>query len=254
MAEEVITFVLDQNQERIHFGCGKDQTSGKPVFGGYYSGIACLGRRVLSDGYSLPSQFEADIMAMCLLGTYSIKGSTISFHTTEENISRDITKFRIPYFYFINLYKVFINDKEIPLDPSIWNLGNGIHSGCIVDTGTVITRFPRDFYTVFRDTFKQEVVEIPLFGSPVGPLDTCFIEDPGFVPNLPIVKMYFGHRDPNNLLLLKQLRVVVHIRGLFCLMPWDSGVALIGSTQLQGIGLTFDTAANTLSFELDACN
>ncbi|PHT75115.1 hypothetical protein T459_18637 [Capsicum annuum] len=213
MAEEVITFVLDQNQERIHFGCGKDQTSGKPVFGGYYSGIACLGRRVLSGGYSLPSQFEAYIMAMCLPGTYSIKGSTISFHTTEENIRRDITKFR-----------------------------------------TVITRFPRDFYTVFRDTFKQEVVEIPLFGSPVGPLDTCFIEDPGFVPNFPIVKMYFGHRDPNNLLLLKQLRVVVHIRGLFCLMPWDSGVALIGSTQLQGLGLTFDTAANTLSFELDACN
>ncbi|KAM3336854.1 protein ASPARTIC PROTEASE IN GUARD CELL 1-like [Capsicum galapagoense] len=212
MAEEVITFVLDQNQERIHFGCGKDQTSGKPVFGGYYSGIECLGRRVLSGGYSLPSQFEAYIMAM-----------------------------------------FFINDKEIPLNPSIWNLGNGIHSGCIVDTGTVITRFPRDFYTVFRDTFKQ-VVEIPLFGSPVGPLDTCFIEDPGFVPNFPIVKMYFGHRDPNNLLLLKQLRVVVHIRGLFCLMPWDSGVALIGSTQLQGIGLTFDTAANTLSFELDACN
>ncbi|PHT42146.1 hypothetical protein CQW23_16171 [Capsicum baccatum] len=28
IAEDVITFVLDQNQERILFGCGKDQTSG----------------------------------------------------------------------------------------------------------------------------------------------------------------------------------------------------------------------------------
>ncbi|KAM3220730.1 hypothetical protein P3L10_019998 [Capsicum annuum] len=212
IAAEEITFVLDQNSEKILFGCGKDQMRETHYFSGDYSGIADFGRRVLSGGYSLPSQFEADIMAMCLPGTYSIKGSTLSFHKTsfeKKTSAKLLPNFEYTHIYFINLYKVFINDKEIPLNPSIWNFRNDKFGGCMVDTGTIVTRFPRDFYNVFRDTFRQEVVEIPLFGT----FDTCYIEDPGFVPNFPIVKKYLGHRDPNNLLLLKQQRVVVHTRG-----------------------------------------
>ncbi|PHU10935.1 hypothetical protein BC332_17865 [Capsicum chinense] len=47
---------------------------GTPYYSSDYAGVAGIGRRVLGDGYSLPSQFESDVMAMCLPGTYSIKG------------------------------------------------------------------------------------------------------------------------------------------------------------------------------------
>ncbi|PHT45272.1 hypothetical protein CQW23_14430 [Capsicum baccatum] len=257
IAEDTITFVLDQNQEKILFGCAKDQMSGVQSFGPEYSGIAGIGRRELSGGYSLPSQFGADIMAMCLSGIDSER-STLSFHTTpfEKTISAELLPDPSnPEFYYVDLYKVFINDKEITLNPSIWNFRNAIDYSCLVDTGTAATYFPRDFYNVFRDTFRQEVQNIRLVNGPrPGGFDTCYRGDPGVVPNFPVVKMYFGHQDPNNLLLLTHQRVMAHIRGMFCLAfyAWDEHYAILGVNQLQGIGLTFDTAENTLSFELDA--
>ncbi|PHT75230.1 hypothetical protein T459_18752 [Capsicum annuum] len=136
IAEDAITFVLDQNQQRILFGCGKNQMSGEQSFSPKYSGIAGIGRRVLTGGYSLPSQFEANIMAMCLPGIDS-DGSTISFHTTpfKKTISAELLPNPAkPIFYFVNLYKVFINDKEITLNPSIRNFRNVIADGVMVDS------------------------------------------------------------------------------------------------------------------------
>ncbi|XP_019070219.2 aspartic proteinase nepenthesin-1-like [Solanum lycopersicum] len=256
IAEDVITFYLDLSRVRILFGCGIDQMSGRQ-FNGEFSGIAGLGRRVLTGGYSLPSQLEADIMAMCLPGTYSMKASTISFHTTPFNkttSARLVPTSEFPNFYFVNLYKIFIDDKELPSFPSL-SRNHDMNGDCIVDTGTIMSRFPRDYYILFRDTFRKEVEGIPMVEAPLGDFDTCYIEDPGVVPTFPVVKMYFAHQSPDNLLLLQQLRVVVHIRGLFCLafLPWDLNVAMLGNHQLQGIGLTFDTGTNTLSFDLDAC-
>ncbi|TMW88901.1 hypothetical protein EJD97_017930 [Solanum chilense] len=256
IAEDVITFYLDLSRVRILFGCGIDQMSGRQ-FNGEFSGIAGLGRRVLKGGYSLPSQLEADIMAMCLPGTYSMKASTISFHTTpfkKTTSARLVPISEFPNFYFVNLYKIFINDKELPSFPSL-SRNHDMNGDCIVDTGTIMSRLPRDYYIVFRDTFRKEAQGIPMVEAPLGAFDTCYIEDPGVVPTFPVVKMYFAHQSPDNLLLLQQLRVVVHIRGLFCLafLPWDLNVAMLGNHQLQGIGLTFDTGTNTLSFDLDAC-
>ncbi|PHU10964.1 hypothetical protein BC332_17894 [Capsicum chinense] len=260
IAHDVITFVLDQKQVSIVFGCGKDQTHGK-AFSDQYSGIAGLGRRVIGGGNSLPSQFEADIMSMCLPGALSPKGSTLSFHTTPFKKTTSATllqDFRFASAYFVNLYKVFINDREVPMFPSFSrNFGNYATRGSsIVDTGTFITRFPKDFYTVFSYTFRLQVRGIPMIDVPPGSVyDTCYkVNTTGPDPHFPVVKMYFGSENPNNLLLLAQQRVMLYINGVFCLafMPWDQNIALIGSNQLQGIGLTFDTAANTLSFDLDA--
>ncbi|KAG5593867.1 hypothetical protein H5410_035099 [Solanum commersonii] len=259
IADEVITFVLDSNPVKILFGSGRDQTNGT-AFSGEYSGIAGLGRRVNIGSFSLPSQLKVDIMALCLPEFYSTKPSTLSFHTTpykKKTSARLIPNYKLPTFYFVNLYKVLINDKEVPSFPSFsLNIGNGMTGGCIVDTGSIVTNFPTDFYDEFRDTFRKEAGDIPLYDAPYGDFDTCYMVDPGVVPTFPVVKMYFDHQNPENLLLLEQKRVVVHERGLFCLafISWDQNIAIIGSYQLQGIGLTFDTATDTLSFELDACN
>ncbi|PHT42158.1 hypothetical protein CQW23_16183 [Capsicum baccatum] len=262
IAHDVVTFVLDQKQVSIVFGCGKDQMHGEP-FSAQFSGIAGMGRRVMGGGNSLPSQFEADIISMCLPGALSTKGSTLSFHKTPFKKTTSATllqDFRFPSFYFVNLYEVFINDREVPMFQSLSrNFGNYTTRGSsIVDTGTFITRFPQDFYTVFSYTFRLQVRGIPMIDVPPGSVhDTCYkVNTTGPDPHFPVVKLYFGSQNPNNLLLLTQQRVMQYINGVFCLafLPWDQTVALIGSNQLQGIGLTFDTAANTLSFDVDACN
>ncbi|PHU10959.1 hypothetical protein BC332_17889 [Capsicum chinense] len=244
----------NHNQERILFGCGKDQRRepGGLSFSPRYSGIAGIGR----SGYSLPSQFKADIMAMCLPGI-DPQGSILSFHTSpfEKTISAQLLP-NPTNLYYVNLFKVFVNDKEITLNPSIGNSRNAIDR-CLVDTGTAVTYFPRDFYNVFRDTFRQEVKDHPLVTGPrPAGFDTCYTGDAVVVPDFPQVTMYFGRQDPENLLSLTHQRVMVYIRGMYCLAFFasDTNFAILGGTQLQGIGLTFDTAENTSSFDLDQCN
>ncbi|XP_019228633.1 PREDICTED: aspartic proteinase nepenthesin-2-like [Nicotiana attenuata] len=259
MADDVITFVLDQRPVRIIFGCSKDQTSGT-TFTGEYSGIAGLGRRKIMGGYSLPTQFGADLMSMCLPGFYSATGSSLNFHTTKwprATSAKLLLNIKFPSFYFVNLYKVFINDREVEMSPSWWNFKKDLTGGIFVDTGTVISYFPQEFYTIFRYVFREEVRDIPLVDTPVGPLDTCYKEDPsGRELNFPVVKLYFGSVSPSTMLLLVKERVVLHLRGQYCLAfaGWDRSFAILGSYQLQGVGLTFDTSANTLSFDIDACN
>ncbi|XP_059290034.1 protein ASPARTIC PROTEASE IN GUARD CELL 1-like [Lycium ferocissimum] len=259
IADDVITFVLDRNPVRIVFGCGKDQASGTPHFNGEYYGIAGIGRRRMSGGYSLPTQFEAVIMSLCLPRFFSHKGSTISFYKTpfKKTTSAELLpNFGFPIFYFVNLYKFFINDKEIPLNPSVWSFRNDMTGGVIVDTGTTITRFPQDFYTLLRNIFRMEARDIPEV-DPSGAFGTCYEADPsGPEPKFPVVKLYFGRENPNNLLLLAQDRFVVNINGKYCLsfLGWHSSVAILEASQLQVVGLTFDTSANTLSFDLDACD
>ncbi|KAK4713611.1 hypothetical protein R3W88_019518 [Solanum pinnatisectum] len=234
IAKDVITFVLDQNQVCILFGCGRDQTSG-----------SAFSREVNVGGYSLQSQFGEDIMALCLPEFDSTKTSTIT---------RLLPRSRLPTYYFINLFKVFINNKEVPWFPSLsQNFGNDMTGGCFLDTGVTVTCFPQKFYTVLRDTFRKEV-NIPVYDAPLGNFDTCYMVDPGVVPTFPVVKMYFNQQNPENLLLLEQKQVVVHEKGLFCMAftKWDQTLAIIRSYQLQGIGLTFDTTIEILSFELDA--
>ncbi|WMV36465.1 hypothetical protein MTR67_029850 [Solanum verrucosum] len=140
------------------------------------------------------------------------------------------------------------DNEKVPKTTSV-QFANGeyVASFILGAEGATVTSFPEDFYDEFRDTFRKEVRGIPLYDAPLGNFDTCYMVDPGEVPTFPDVKMYFGHQNPENLLLLEQQRVMVHERGLFCLdfTKWKYPVALIGSYQLQGIGLTL---------HLDACN
>ncbi|PHU10914.1 hypothetical protein BC332_17844 [Capsicum chinense] len=156
IAHNMITFVLERKQESIVFGCGKDQTHRKPFSGQF---LELLAPDAMGGGNSLASQYEVGIMSMCLPGVLSTKRSTLSFHTMPFKKTTSATllqDFRFPSVCFVNLYKVFINDMEVPMFPSLSrNFRNNDTSGsCIVDTGTFITHFPHDFYIVFRYTFR----------------------------------------------------------------------------------------------------
>ncbi|XP_060171493.1 aspartic proteinase nepenthesin-1-like [Lycium barbarum] len=128
--------------------------------------------------------------------------------------------------------------------------------GIMVDIGATLTYFTHDFYIIFRDTFRSEVRNVPLVENPVFPFDTCYTNPDDRMLFFPVVKLYFGSVNMRNKLALAQERVVVKIQDLYCLafIGWRQDFSILGAHQLQGVGLTFDTSANTLSSDLDECD
>ncbi|XP_016445366.2 protein ASPARTIC PROTEASE IN GUARD CELL 1-like [Nicotiana tabacum] len=261
MASDVITFPSDNTQSRIKFGCSIDQKGGTD-FSGTFSGILGLSKRVsltATGGYSLPSQLGSSIFALCLPTAASVHPSFLSFNKAPwiYGTEAKLLKNRLtPHWYYVNLFKIVINDKVVPVDPSWWNGQKETH-GVMIDTGTLITRFPHDYYIIFRDVFREEVKDYTMIEGGYGIFDTCYEDDPdGAEVYFPIIKFYFGNYSERQEVLLVDGRVVVSIGGYYCLafMPWDDKSTLIGTNQLQGIGLTFDTKNNALTFSVDACD
>nr|XP_009619677.1 aspartic proteinase nepenthesin-1-like [Nicotiana tomentosiformis] len=260
MQSEVITFPSDNTQARINFGCSIDQKSGAQDFSGTFSGIAGLGRRVSPKaigGYSLPSQLGSSIFALCLPSSTSVQPSVLTFNKAPWSYGTEVKLVRNklnPHFYNVNIFKIVINDKVVPVDPSWWNNDN---QGVIVDTGTLITRFPHDFYIIFRDVFRLEVKDYEIVEDGVGPFDTCYKDDPfGAELYFPVVRFYFGNFSPSQELMLVQERALIENAGYYCLgfFGWNHNFSIIGTNQLQGTGLTFDTKNNVLTFSVDACD
>nr|XP_009605494.1 protein ASPARTIC PROTEASE IN GUARD CELL 1-like [Nicotiana tomentosiformis] len=252
--------VHDQRPIRVTFGCSNEQIG---LFSSSYSGIVGLGLKVFpleKGGYSLPSQFRAYLFSTCLPTFHSGKGSILSFRISKwpSAISTKLLpNYKYPSFYFVNLYKVFVNEREVPVKPSWWNFKQDMNGGIFVDTGTTFTRFPNDFYVIFRYIFRAAVEDSPMVENPIGPFDTCYKVDPnGEELYFPIVKLYFGSVTRSTELILEQERVIVKYQGFYCLafIGWEENYSILGVNQLQGVGLTFDTLANTLSFDINACD
>ncbi|PHT42161.1 hypothetical protein CQW23_16186 [Capsicum baccatum] len=262
LATDIITFVGDNTQARITFGCGINQVSGTDQFANTYSGIIALGKRLSSRNpgiYSLPSQLGSNLFALCLPTAEAATGSFLTFNKapwvygTEAKILKNRQE---PHYYYVNLYKIFINDKEIPVDPTWWN-GQKEDHGAFVDTGSLISRFPHDYYIIFRYAFRAQV-HYPLYQHSIdGVFDTCYKEIEGEEEmQFPSVRLFFWNVSVTQELKLEQDRVVKNINGYYCLAfsPWDLKLTLIGTQQLQGTGLTFDMKNNVLTFSVDACD
>lgn len=143
------------------------------------------------------------------------------------------------------------------MNPLWWKFKRDMSGGIFVDTGTTFTRFPYDFYILFRYLFRAQVRDIPLVNSTVGPFDTCYEGDPGGDDLFfPVVKLYFGSVSPTTMLFLDHERVMLKYRGFSCLafVGWKNNYGILGVNQLQGVALTFDTSENTLAFDIDACD
>nr|XP_016507840.1 PREDICTED: protein ASPARTIC PROTEASE IN GUARD CELL 2-like [Nicotiana tabacum] len=153
------------------------------------------------------------------------KGSILSFHISKwpSAISAKLLpNYKYPSFYFVNFYKVFVNEREVPVKSSWWNFKRDMSGGIFVDTGTTFTRFPNDFYVIFRYIFRAAVEDSPMVENPIGPFDTCYKVDPnGEELYFPIVKLYFGSVTRSTELILEQERVIVKYQGFIVWLLLD---------------------------------
>ncbi|PHT64078.1 hypothetical protein T459_32179 [Capsicum annuum] len=146
------------------------------------------------------------------------KESTLTFFETPWNtgvLARLNRNIYYPSFYYLsNLDKITNNDREVPIDPSHWDLGPDKYGGIFIDTGVIFSSFPDDVYIKFSDIFRSEVRNMSMVRRPrTAIFDTCYEADK--VVDLrvfPTVTFYFK----------------------------GSKRSMIGGNVLQTFGLTFD--------------
>ncbi|KAM3220512.1 protein ASPARTIC PROTEASE IN GUARD CELL 2-like [Capsicum annuum] len=187
------------------------------------------------------------------------KESTLTFFETPWNtgvLARLNRNIYYPSFYYLsNLDKITNNDREVPIDPSHWDLGPDKYGGIFIDTGVIFSSFPDDVYIKFSDIFRSEVRNMSMVRRPrTAIFDTCYEADK--VVDLrvfPTVTFYFkGSKMP---LFVQQQHVMILYKRSYCMGFRSSGSkrSMIGGNVLQTFGLTFDLNKWRLTLSPNAC-
>ena len=120
-----------------------------------------------------------------------------------------------------------------------------------MDTGTIVSSFPKLAYEVLRDAFVAKTMNFPQLPG-VEMFDTCYNLS-GFVYHIPIVSFYFPsgtieNIPPNNFL-------IVADGGISCLAfaSSSSDLSIIGNIQQDQIQITIDMASISVGFGPHNC-
>ena len=125
------------------------------------------------------------------------------------------------------------------------------HGGVIIDTGTIVSSFPKVAYEALGDTFLAKTTNVPQLPG-VEMFDNCY-NFSGFVYHIPIVSFYFPRGtilnvSPNNSL-------IVADGGISCLAfaSSSSNLSIIGNVQQDQIQITIDMASFSVGFGPNNC-
>ncbi|KAK2646873.1 hypothetical protein Ddye_022068 [Dipteronia dyeriana] len=131
--------------------------------------------------YSYPTQVGATKFSFCLVSYTSDSVSSVFLHELPEPddestiVIRILENPRAPSFYYVGLREIRIADDVIPISPEEWKFDADGRGGIFIDSSSIVTRFPEDIYSTFRDKFMGEVGGLPhLPGEGAGAMDTCF--------------------------------------------------------------------------------
>ncbi|KAJ4822685.1 hypothetical protein Tsubulata_027249 [Turnera subulata] len=157
----------------IAFGCGHKNKGHFLNFGG----ILGLGRGDLSFTGQLRGSTRG-IFSYCLVNA----GSTTSgwLRMGEEAIPARAAWAPLMYnprtdpsFYYVGLSGIMVGQMKVPIPDQVFQLSSAGKGGVVIDTGTVISRFPKAAYDVFRDTFIAQTKHLPR-AKGISLLDTCY--------------------------------------------------------------------------------
>ncbi|TVU16572.1 hypothetical protein EJB05_40143, partial [Eragrostis curvula] len=113
--------------------------------------------------------------------------------------------------------------------------------GVVMDTGTAVTRLPREAYAALRDAFAAAVGGLPRAPA-VSLFDTCYDLSAYTSVRVPTVSFYF---QEGATLTLPARNLLVEVDGgIYCLAfaPSSSGMSILGNIQQEGIQITVDSA------------
>ncbi|PIN13926.1 Aspartyl protease [Handroanthus impetiginosus] len=228
------------------FGCGQDNEG---LFG-KTAGILGLGRNPISV-ISQTAQKYGKYFSYCLPST----PSQIGYLTLGKNRVSGNVKFtpfdnsQGPTFYSINILSITVGGRQLPIKQSVFKT-----SGCIIDSGTVITRLPPTAYATMRTEFKKQMSKYktaPAFAI----LDTCYDLSGYTTITIPVISFTFSGNVKVNLapsgILFAASATIVCLA--FAPNRNASDVGIFGNTQQKTFEVIYDVAGGKLGFGPGAC-
>ncbi|KAJ4824693.1 hypothetical protein Tsubulata_049824, partial [Turnera subulata] len=142
---------------------------------------------------------------------------------------------------------------KVPIPDQVFQLSSAGKGGVAIDTGTVISRFPKAAYDVFRDTFIAQTKHLPK-AKGISLLDTCYNLTTMPSAVLPNVSLHF---TGGPILILTNNNVLIKVEGsdIFCLAfaPTSDDFSILGNIVQQKIQITIDLRSGRIGFGPETC-
>ncbi|KAM7258419.1 hypothetical protein ACFE04_014160 [Oxalis oulophora] len=238
----------------VALGCGN--TNEGSNFKGM-SGIIGLGRGAISFINQLEDPVRGGF-SYCLLNPYSVlPNSWIEFgiESLPENIiwvPLQYNVVRAPSLYYITMSGIEVGDEVLPIPEDTFKLSGTGEGGVILDSGTAISRFPREIYEMLKSSFIRQTSMIPP-AAPRGIFETCYDYSGPEQYDIPLITLYF----PPTYLRLGGVATLVNVDGLFtycfAFAASDSSHSIIGNVHQSTIQISFDLYNGRVGFGPQSC-
>ncbi|XP_059278858.1 protein ASPARTIC PROTEASE IN GUARD CELL 2-like [Lycium ferocissimum] len=251
MALETLTFGRTVIRD-VAIGCGH---SNRGMFIGA-AGLLGLGGGSMSLVGQLGGQ-TGGAFSYCLVTRGS--GSTGSLEFGREVLPAGATWVplirnpRAPSFYYIGMSGLGVGGARVGIPEDSFRLTEEGDGGVVMDTGTAVTRLPKEAYVAFRDAFIAQTASLPRAPA-MSIFDTCYDLN-GFVTvRVPTIS-FFLMGGPILTLPAGNFLIPVDQKGTFCFAfaPSPTRLSIIGNIQQEGIQISIDGANGFVGFGPNIC-
>ncbi|KAK4852768.1 hypothetical protein QYF36_026916 [Acer negundo] len=243
----------------MKFGCSSES------YGNFHrkkAGILGMNLDPISFMGQLGNQFFSNKFSYCLVNPNTVTHSYLKFGDDAYN-GRPIQEFKKTHFeanpfnnnYYLYLQDISINGKRLNLPKDTFKIkGNG-HGGCVIDSGTTITRLKYSVYIRVKDEFEAYFARYGIQRSYDGCGTTssvlCFYLPSGFNAFPSMTYHFFGadlYVEPKNCFLF----TISHFAP--AITAGDSELTILGSWHQHNIRFIYDTDLRQLSFAPEECD
>ncbi|CAH9082049.1 unnamed protein product [Cuscuta epithymum] len=197
---------------------------------------------------SLSSQMNASSFSYCLVDQDSKSKSTLDFNSDAPAgsvFAPLLSNPPTPNFYYVGLAGISVGGG------GVISALPGSGGQAIVDSGTAMTRFPRDLYTAVENEFIRLMGNTSRWSVP--PFNTCFDLKDNKSANVTTLSFHFSN---DNVLTLPPENILVPVdsSGTFCFaFAVAASTTIIGNLQQQGMRVSFDLDNNDIGFAPGQC-
>ncbi|XP_060182546.1 aspartic proteinase CDR1-like isoform X1 [Lycium barbarum] len=251
---ETFTFTSTSGENiyvpNIVFGCG--HVNNETSFNNYTSGMMGLG----GGRVSIVNQMNQEIkgkFSYCLIPlldsspTNSNATSHIYFGDSADVYGLDVVSTPLIQkqqnsFYYLNLEGISVRNKTLEFKSSIVNACD--EGNIIIDSGTMLTYLPNDFYSVLEKTLVVSI-NATRKDDPFGIFNVCYQSENGTI-DAPKIAVHFTNADVE----LSAMNTFIEVEeGLICFtMVPDEETAILGNLAQMNFVIGYDLVASKVHF------
>ncbi|XP_048564459.1 aspartyl protease family protein 2-like [Triticum urartu] len=258
LATDRLVFSNDTSVDSVVIGCGHDNAE---LFDSS-AGVLGVGRGAGSLATQVAPTYGR-YFAYCLGDRTSVARSSASylaFGRTPEPPSTAFTPLlsnpRRPNLYYVNMAGFSVGGERVAggfCSSSLWLDPATGRGGVVVDSGTSISRLPRDVYAALRDAFDARAAAAGMrrLARGISVFDACYELRGASVPA--VVLHFAGGADlalpPGNYFIPEQ-------GGKYhclALEATDDGLSVLGNVLQQGFRVVFDVEKERVGFAPNGC-